>query len=118
MTMINKDILIKKYVKNEEVVKRFKSYLEEQPDGCIVWTGYRTNKGYGMFNVPEGTFKAHRFAYAMHYGIDNLPPGLDTTQNRKVIHHLCKNKGCSNPLHLEIVTDRFNLGITNDKNMF
>ena len=118
MTMINKDVLIKKYIANEKIIDRFKSYLEEQPDGCIVWTGCRTDKGYGTFNVPEGTFKSHRFAYALEYGIDKLPPGVDTTQKRKVVHHKCENKACSNPLHLEVVTDRFNLGIVNDKNMF
>jgi len=119
MTMMNKDILIRKYVNDEVVLNRFKSYLEEQPDECIVWTGYKTSKGYGIFNIwPHGTVRAHRFAYAIYYGVDKLPAGTDKTQKRKVVHHKCENKACSNPLHLEAVTDRFNLGITNDKNMF
>jgi hypothetical protein len=118
------DFYIKKYVTDETIVNRFKSYLEEQPNGCIEWTGYRTAKGYGKFNIFVKTntrtysVRAHRFSYALHYGIDKLPSGTDKTQKRMVIHHKCENKSCVNPLHLESVTDRFNLGIVNDKNMY
>jgi hypothetical protein len=115
---MTKDTLIRKYVNNELLVNRFKSYLEEQPDECIEFTGYLTDKGYGIFNLPKGTVKAHRFAYAIYYGVDKLPAGTDKTQKRRVVHHLCKNKACVNPLHLESVTDRFNLGRANDKDMF
>ena len=119
MAMVKRDQVIKENLENKETLERFNSYLEEQPDGCIVWTGYRTLKGYGMFNIyPHGALKAHRFAYALHYGIDKLPNGTDKTQKRMVVHHKCENKACVNPLHLESVTDRFNLGIVNDKNMF
>ena len=108
---------------NEIVVKRFQSYLEQQDDGCIVWTGAKTPKGYGIFGISNNngeyphTVRAHRFAYALHYGFDKLPYGTDKTQNRKVIHHKCENKACANPLHLEAVSDNWNLGRTNDKNL-
>jgi len=119
MEMINRDALIKKSIADEVIIKRFNSFLEEQPDGCIVWTGYKTPKGYGSFNIyHNGAVRAHRFAYALHYGVDQLPAGTDKTQKRRVVHHKCENKACVNPLHLESVTDRFNLGIVNDKNMF
>jgi hypothetical protein len=124
MTMSDSDRDIKKFITNDVIVKRFKSHLEEQSDGCIVWTGAKTPKGYGIFGMrPEGytrthTVRAHRFAYALHYGFDKLPPGTDKTQKRNVLHHKCENKACSNPLHLEVVSDRFNLGMVNDKNMF
>ena len=119
MTMSNKDKLIKKYLEDASVIKRFNAFLDPQPNGCIEWTGFRTDKGYGVFGISQGiAVKAHRVAYAMHYGIDKLPHGTDKTQKRKVIHHKCENKSCVNPLHLESVTDRFNLGQVNDKNMF
>ena len=124
MTMGQADSYIKKYVNNEIIVKRFRSYLEEQPDGCIVWTGAKSEKGYGIFNIflkpmtRTYTVRAHRFAYALQYGFDKLPKGTDTTQKRMVLHHKCENKACVNYLHLEPVTDRFNLGWVNDKNMF
>jgi hypothetical protein len=124
MDMSISDFYIKQYIADETIIKRFKSYLEEQPNGCIEWTGYRTEKGYGKFNIFVKTntrtyaVRAHRFAYALHYGIDKLPNGTDKTQKRMVIHHKCENKSCVNPLHLESVTDRFNLGKVNDKNMY
>ena len=119
MDMVNRDKVIKKYMSDEIIIKRFNSFLEEQPDGCIVWTGYTTPKGYGMFNIYyHGAVRAHRFSYALHYGFDKLPAGTDKTQKRMVVHHKCENKACVNPLHLESVTDRFNLGFVNDKNMF
>lgn len=119
MTMSAKDKLIKEQVNDELVIKRFKSFLDPKENGCIEWTGYLTEKGYGLFGLyPSIAVKAHRVAYAMHYGADKLPHGTDKTQKRMVIHHLCNNKSCVNPEHLESVTDRFNLGIVNDKNMF
>ena len=119
MTMSNKDKLIKKHVNDELVIKRFKTFLKSNPDGCIEWIGYKTEKGYGLFG-PGGSVpvRAHRFAYAVHYGFNELPHGTDKTQKRKVLHHKCENKACVNPLHLEVVSDRWNLGRVNDKNMF
>ena len=124
MTMSQADKNIQKFIQDEATVARFKAFLEEKPNGCIEYSGARTSKGYGVFGLYHGdgtrthTVKAHRFSFALHYGFDKLPHGTDTTQNRKVVHHMCENKSCVNPLHLESVTDRFNLGITNDKNMF
>ena len=86
MTMSQKDNTIKMYLENESVIKRFKAFLDPKSDGCIEWTGFKTDKGYGMFGVTQGIpVKAHRFAYAMYYGIDKLPHGTDTTQKRKVL---------------------------------
>ena len=126
MTMIlsNKDKLIEVAIKNPVIVNKFKKKLSNKSTGCIEYTGMKSKKGYGMISCSriEGTsstwVKAHRFAYALHYGFDKLPKGTDKTQKRKVIHHKCENKACVNPLHLEVVTDRFNLGQVNDKNMF
>lgn len=119
MTMGIKDKAIKLYIEDESVVKRFKSHIEEQPNGCIEWTASRTSKGYGYFGIKPGlSIRAHRFSYALHYGFDKLPIGTDKTQNRNVLHHKCENKACVNPQHLEVVSDRWNLGRVNDKNMF
>ena len=113
-----KDTLIRTYVKDKEYLAKFYARLEKRPDGCVVWTGPKSTKGYGIFSLAHGWVKAHRFSYAVYYGVDKLPPGTYKTNKRKVIHHKCENKSCVNPLHLEIVTDSYNRGMVYDKDMF
>jgi hypothetical protein len=125
MTMIlsNKDKAIKEALQDPTAIARFMKKLDHQEDGCIEWTGFTTDKGYGVFGIHTDNFqhcavKAHRFAYALAHGFNKLPVGTDTTQKRNVLHHKCENKSCVNPVHLEVVSDRWNLGRVNDKNMF
>lgn len=63
---------------------------------CIEWTGPRIPGGYGM----TGGRPAHRVAYEAARG--PIPDGL-------VLDHLCRNRGCVNPSHLEPVTHRTNI---------
>jgi hypothetical protein len=74
--------------------------------GCWEWTGVVSGNGYGRFDVYAGpkprdwrTLYAHRFAYELLVG--PIPPGLH-------IDHLCRNRLCVNPTHLEPVTQAEN----------
>lgn len=72
----------------------------ERGDGCWLWSG-RLDRGYGRFYVSHHrTVRAHRFAYESLIGL--IPSGLD-------LDHLCRNRRCVNPAHLEPVTRRENL---------
>lgn len=73
----------------------------EQTDGCWHWTGYTMSNGYGQvgFVVPHGSRLAHRVSYAMEHG--SIDPEL-------TIDHLCMNRRCVRPSHLEQVTQREN----------
>jgi hypothetical protein len=78
----------------------------ERTDGCWNWTGYVEPKGYGRFSPMSGrdpnkrSFQAHRYAYEMVIG--PIPEGLE-------IDHLCRNRRCIRPEHLEAVTHLENL---------
>jgi hypothetical protein len=69
----------------------------EKTETCWLWLGHKALSGYGQFSVNRavGNMQAHRMAYLFEKG--SIPTGL-------VIDHLCRNKACVNPDHLEPVT--------------
>ena len=80
---------------------RFWAKVEKKPNGCWDWTASCFWDGYGMFRWeghPSG--RAHRYSYELHRG--RIPDG-------KIIDHLCRNRKCVNPDHLEVVTNRENI---------
>lgn len=80
--------------------KRFWAKVKKTTrDGCWPWIGATLANGYGVFFVGTGNTTAHRASYRIANGA--LKDGL-------VIDHLCRNRSCCNPLHLEEVTSREN----------
>jgi hypothetical protein len=68
---------------------------------CWDYTAGIDKDGYGQFSGPGGeSVKAHRFAWEAFVG--PIPPGM-------MPDHLCRNRRCVNPDHLEIVTNRVNV---------
>ena len=79
---------------------RFHSkYVVDEVTGCMIWTGSRSPTGYGRLYVGGVDAYSHRFAYEQFVG--PIPDGL-------VIDHLCRNRGCCNPEHLRVCTNREN----------
>lgn len=73
---------------------------EHRPDleACWEWMAFRQPDGYGQLGrggKRGGFVLAHRFAYELLVG--PIPEGLQ-------IDHLCRNRSCVNPAHLEPVT--------------
>lgn len=66
---------------------------------CWEWTAAKLKSGYGVLGVGGRTACAHRIAYEISIG--PIPDGLE-------IDHLCSNRSCVNPWHLEPVTHQEN----------
>jgi hypothetical protein len=85
----------------ESLRERFWSKVNKYgPNGCWLWTASIAPNGYGHFyRGTTGGRVAHRFAYELLVG--PIPEGLQ-------LDHLCSNRGCVNPDHLEPVTAAIN----------
>lgn len=72
--------------------------------GCWGWTGPTSGTagrgaGYPRMSLDGGTVAVHIVMYVLHHG--PVPP-------RKQIDHLCRNRLCVAPHHLEMVTHKEN----------
>lgn len=84
---------------------RFKTKYKKSPNGCWEWTAYISERGYAKFSFPHNGYKtrpgnAHRYSYEKYIG--KLRKGM-------TIDHLCRNRKCVNPKHLEQVSWQENL---------
>jgi hypothetical protein len=71
---------------------------------CWNWTGGLDN-GYGRIYWRGHRYKAHRLIYIWKYG--SIPEWVD--KNSKEADHICNNRKCVNPDHLQLVSNKINI---------
>ena len=83
---------------------RYEQKVTVLDSGCWEWTGCKIWNGYGRIHqIIDGKRKmilAHRAVYEILVG--PIPEGL-------TLDHLCRNRSCVNPAHLEAITMRDNV---------
>jgi hypothetical protein len=84
MTFTNEDVTY------ENVV------LKQLTEGCIVPTSHKLNHdGYFRKRINNKLVMFHRYVYECQHG--DIPRGYE-------VDHICRNRACCNPNHLQLLT--------------
>ena len=84
----------KRLVDSEAIMARIRARCDVDVSGCWVWRGPKNPAGYGVIGVHGKKHLVHRLSFALSkHSVDG-----------RSIDHLCRNRSCSNPEHLEPVT--------------
>ena len=82
------------------VLRDYKDRIQVRDGSCWQWVGGCNEDGYGVLRLHNKGHMAHRFVYEKL--VATVPKSL-------VMDHLCRNRACVNPEHMEPVTQRTNL---------
>ncbi len=84
---------------SDSIAIRILSRVAVELNGCWRWLGYTMPNGYATMRAQGTQRLVHRMSYQAFVG--HIPAGL-------TIDHLCRNRACVNPEHLEVCSSREN----------
>ena len=82
------------------VIERFLAKISISDSGCWEWQGTKDTHEYGIFSINHKNLRSHRFIYEYYHG---------SISSILTIDHLCRNRKCVNPNHLEQVSIKINV---------
>ncbi len=102
------EYLTVEHLHTKDLIRIF-SKIEVHPDvsfngtPCWIWVAAFNGGGYGHVSLNSVLIDVHRIMFA--WLVHPLPKGKENG----TLDHLCRRRACSNPLHLEFVSDAENL---------
>lgn len=98
-------MLIIENISEKSAARIFAKIRKDKETGCWIWTGCVTSSGYGNVRVNKIGYRVHRFMYA--WLVAPIPNGK--SKGIPVLDHICNNRLCCNPEHLQLITDAANI---------
>ena len=84
----------------DKIISRCEVVEGPLPTPCWLWQGAKDKDGYGRARIGSVIRRAHIITCML---TNKLPPSLMESD------HLCRNRPCCNPDHIEFVTHRVNM---------
>jgi hypothetical protein len=87
------DVVLKHHSPNGSARKFLEAALTSDTDDCILWPFAKSREGYGVIDIGDKQYKAHRLVLLRTTGVEDDPLVLAT-------HGPCHQRSCVNPRHL------------------
>jgi hypothetical protein len=93
---------MKKLPKTEKYIRELLAQkYEDWTNDCVIWPYSRTQAGYGI--ICRGRLGTRITLYP-HQLIYNFYHHKENVEDNKIYHHICENKACINPGHIQRLT--------------